>query len=953
MLRSFVENIGIRTKLILVFVLPIAALVLLSAIQGERMWTHAQNMRVAKDLIGVSLDISRLASELQKERGLSGGYIGSRGKQFRDQLRVQRQATDRTITSLSGFPEILPGSPDFASVKAGWGQILERLEQRPSIHQELDDFTPTSRYWSYYSGVIGSIISLIQQIPVSNEDPELLQSIRAYTILLWLEERSGQERGLMNRTITAGSFTPVSYRTISGYIAQQETLIEEFKLVATEEEWRTLNNVLTGPEGRLIAELRESITYRLAKSDLLNQLQSQIGYGGLIHHFKNYLLRGAERYRQLFRAKLEASQSITAEYRELPGVSVSEREAIGEIVRTLREYNDNLNVIASMRDAGETPLAIDKVVVIDDKPALDAVETLRRHIVPTDAERWFVVTTARLNQITAVRNDIKATAIDHMNEVTRQANLTLVLYGTGTFLVLSILVVLGSAISRRVSMGIAMISQTLKNVDTYGDYSEAVPLEGSDEIGIMSLHINSHLGVLKQIFDEVAAILEGAASSDFLQIGATDQPGDLGKLMQGVKTSTRKIEMVMEAQRQTAESLDLARNEAEQASRAKSDFLSSMSHELRTPLNAVLGFAQILELDKDNPLTLKQKGRLKEIAKAGQHLLELIDQVLSLSRIESGSLSIHIEPVLVTPIVKDCLVMARAVVDQNNVTIEDTVACETSQKVLGDPIRITQILMNLLSNAIKYSHSDGLVTLEVMEPSNKMMRFKVTDQGAGIDLEKQKDLFTPFNRLGQELTAIKGTGIGLTITQKLVEQMNGRIGFKSKQGQGSTFWVDLPIAAPETITEGIGRPLLEATPEIRPLQLQTKNGESYKVLYIEDNPANLSLMEQLIGTSTTLEMISARTAEIGLALAEKERPDLVLMDINLPGMNGDEAMKKLRQSDGMTNIPVIAISAKVMPGDIEKYMSMGFCDYLTKPFDVRQVLDAIKEVLDQPMVDTA
>lgn len=948
MLTSFAKNTKIKTKLIIVFILPVIALISLAANQMARMWSNAESVRVAQELIGTSIDISQLVGELQKERGLSAGYVGSVGKLFGADIRIQRQATDTLINSLPGFLDSLPRGPEFANLKAAWRDVLITLEQRPAFHVQVDALNVGSDYWAYYSELIGDAINLVQQTPVRGDDLEYARLIHAYTILLWLEERSGQERGMMSNVISAGYFTPETFRTLNGYVAQQEALIEEFHLIASAEEWGMLNTVLMGPEASRVSELRQSVTYRLSKSDLLNQIQSQIGYGGLIHHFKNYVLRGADRYHMQFLDSFETAKSIIVEYRSLPGMSVTEQAAIDEIAIVLHDYRDNIDIVTKMRDAGDAPLSIDAVVIVDDKPALKAIETLRKYIAPTGAEEWFSITTTRLSQITNVRNTVKGHALAHMEGLTRQANWVLASYAGGTVLILGILMVLGGFVSNRLLSGIASISRTLKKVEEQGDYSEKVPLDGNDEIAVMTQRINNHLNALEDALGRVNAILSNAANGDFTKpSGTKDLPGDLGKLMHGVETSTQRIEVSMAEQEQTAKTLRKATAEAVDANRSKSEFLSSMSHELRTPLNAILGFAQLLRMDSNNPLNTKQKASVNHIEKGGEHLLELINEVLDLAQIESGSFSITIKSVHPNEVIEDSLRMAHAIADKYAVSVQDRTLTAQLPLILADPARVKQILLNLLSNAIKYNRKGGIAILEAMEMPDGMVRFKVTDNGPGIDIDQQKDLFTPFSRLGQEGKEIEGTGIGLTITQKLVERMDGMIGFESEPGRGSSFWVDLPMAA----MNGSGEwPSGErVAPKISPAPLAplpVAGGGMHKVLYIEDNPANLRLMEDIIDTFTDVEMISAHTAEIGLVMAAREKPDLILMDINLPGINGDEAMRELKHNSAISDIPVIAISANAIPKDIERYMQAGFLDYLAKPFDVQKVIHVIRDTLE-------
>ena len=457
-------------------------------------------------------------------------------------------------------------------------------------------------------------------------------------------------------------------------------------------------------------------------------------------------------------------------------------------------------------------------------------------------------------------------------------------------------------------------------------------------------------GAMSPAYEGIQAVLQGGAQRFSLEypchspteerwfemcVMPVGQPVPTGAVIAHTNISEHK--RLSDALNSKNAELEQARAAADKANRAKSAFLSGMSHELRTPLGAILGFAQLIESGTPQP-TDSQKRSVEQILQAGWYQLELIDEILDLALVESGKLSLTMEAVSLAEVLGECEAMVEAQAAKRGIALA-FVHAPASTLLQADRVRLKQVLTNLLSNAIKYNRPGGSVVVRCLPASRGSLRVSVTDTGHGLSPLEIGQLFQPFNRLGQEAGTEQGTGIGLLMTKRLVETMGGAIGVESTPGQGSVFWVDVLLAAsgtPLPLASSAGVPDAASPQGVTPART---------VLYVEDNAANLLLVEQLLARRPDLQLHAARDGHAGLAMARALLPDVILMDIHLPGLTGLQVLELLQQDSATAHIPVLALSASAMPRDIQTARDAGVFNYLTKPIRIHPFMAALDDAL--------
>ena len=871
--NHYSNNTKIKNKLILLLFLPVLTILFFTLTNTHNKWEKYQNAVDSYEVFQVSLHLADMVHELQKERGLSAGFVSSGKQNFRSEFLEQRKLTDSAIQRFSKHLGTYDTTKKYWGLPNHFRIIQEKFELLTGIRAVVDKAEMGSNFFDRYTKLITLSLNLIEYMGRLNNDATLLRDVDSLTTLLKLQEQSGLERGSLNGIFSTGNVSYEQYKQISIYAINQEALFVDYFAIASKKQQDLLREKMSYPVVADVAEMKQVVINKAKANNLLNKLQLQIGYGGLIHDFKNFLIRGKPAYSERFEKKFIALKNIIQEYRDLEGIDESAVKQLNIIESIFRKYRSFFNTIRAMNQANQPIKKIDEVVKIDDIPAFNAIEHLRDHVTNLDTSVWWKKATLRLNLIKDVSNVIRGDLITRATFLKDQATNTLFFQSLLTAVTLIILGMLGYMLVKRLVGEILSISKDMKQMQSSGNFNQLLDVTGCDEIGEMASTFNylvqkrneyeqekeKHKKELQQLIDGVSSgimtIDEDGVLLTFNHSASTifgymeneivgkeiahllpelyhdqninDCLGDYLQKMAAEAVSTGGMEVM--AIRNTGERfplhftlsempgirenkaqyivscLDITQNkldeaalisskqEAERANRAKSEFLSRMSHELRTPLNSIIGFSQLLLLDEDQ-LNDDQNESVTFIGKSGSHLLELINEILDLSRLETGHINIANEPVACAPLLDECMMMVQSLTRYHNVKLSLNNVPSEELTVSADYIRLKEILLNLISNAIKYNRDNGNVTLSCELRNNDRVHFAVTDTGPGLTEEQQSKLFQPFQRLGAEHTEIEGTGIGLVIVKRLVKLMGGDIGLDSILGQGSTFWVELDRA---------------------------------------------------------------------------------------------------------------------------------------------------------------
>ncbi|HEC12026.1 MAG TPA: HAMP domain-containing protein [Acidiferrobacteraceae bacterium] len=746
MFTDKINNLKIKHKLVLLVLVPTILVVGMAVGITTGLWKHLNNAHSSYANQELSLVLANLVHEFQLERDISAGYLGSGGKRFGDKLRIQRTRVDKQILSLQELIVDQKLGNEFWNLKEYYQQLQKAFNERGVFRSAVDALSRDNDFFRYYSDVNARTLRFSQQVSTALDEAPLIRQLEAYSTLLWLQEYAGQERGIMHSVFASGKLDVKTTQIIEGYITKQNNTLRRFrKVVATAEQRRLLNNKLRDPSAVKVRAIRRTFLKKSEKNELFNSLQTLIGYGGAIHDFKNYVLRGTPGYRERFNDYFNKAEEVVRKYGRLPDISEVEKNDLDTVITTFRRYQKFVSTVETMHFNAASIKKIDEAVKVDDGPALAATKRLRESIGGVDAEEWFRHSTKRISLIKEVSDKIGRDITRYAERTIANTRSQLSSYVLLMIIALAITLLVAILVTKRLVFGVTGITQALQRVKDTGDFSGRMDEQGEDEIGMMGRSFNLLIA------------------------------------------ERRRIEKTLRLNR---ERLEVALEEAEKASHAKSEFLSRMSHELRTPLNAILGFAQILEYDK-NALSPEQLEQVGEIHMAGDHLLALINEVLDLAKIETGHIELTQEPVALNKILQECVQLILPDAQQSGIDLRYPGKHNQEVMLHTDPVRLKEVMLNLLSNAVKYNQAGGTVSLTVKPLADNKLRIEVTDTGPGLSAQQQGLLFQPFERLGAEHSGVGGVGIGLVICKLILEMMGGTIGVESVPGKGSTFWIEL------------------------------------------------------------------------------------------------------------------------------------------------------------------
>jgi signal transduction histidine kinase len=784
------RQLSIRTKLSVVIALPLLVLIALAVINGTQNWRQYTAAREASALLTISIEATDLITELQRERGLSAGYLGSGRSRFEGELFTQRGATDQVLARFLSRIGQSEGSYLDPVFEQRWGQVALSLEGMEATRKAVDTGDPTQRHWDAFTRMNNQIISVFEIVPPASGSSEFETQSTDFTSLLYLQEFAGRERALLSNFVARKSehMPPALLEELARLIGSQD-MLEQRLLISRRPATRLAIEALRlHPASLEIDRVRSSILYMLERAALLSEINTHIGYGGLIHNFKKYTLGRDDNVHLNFESDLKQALEHLDEYSSLPDLSEAEGDALATIVDTLRAYDHTLHALPEHHANANWDVS-DPAFAVDDGPAFAALKILKQHTIQVKTLDWFYLASTRIDEIAKGRAEVRREmlAIEYALVASTRFNL---LFVTGLTILAGLATALfGVVIANRVVTSIAAMNTTLNRSLGEGDFETRVATAGHDEIDQIGDAINDHLSVLEDLFHSIETTVDSAVAGDFETRLDGRFKGALRTLQRAINGSVRKLESTTAERLLAMEDLKVARADADRANISKSEFLANMSHEIRTPMNGIIGMLELV--DGDN-LTEKQVTRIDVAKHSATLLLAIINDLLDLSQLDAGKVELVETEFDVKVFLSKVCDLMRTTAEEKGLELLLDMDAPGSVLMTGDEMRLRQVLLNLVGNAVKFT-PEGLVTVSLTETRTRAgltaWTFGVTDTGIGISEADKDRLFERFERADQTITRkYEGTGLGLAISRHLVQLMGSDLEMESVHGQGSKFF---------------------------------------------------------------------------------------------------------------------------------------------------------------------
>lgn len=886
-LFSLINNVKVKTKLLLLLLIPLAALSVFSIIAIQDELNEYRLAEKSRNVLNISQSLKDLAIELQNERGMTAVVVVSRDKNDLSALQTQRKVTDEKhrlhlkVMKQHGETELT------AQSDADHYTLLSQLEKLHSVRKQIDQLKNKNDFFDYYTSMIALALRHFRQIEILSNDSKLIVMIDSYTHLLQLQEEGGKERGLLNGVFASGELNAEKFKRLSSYVANQHQQREEFNAVALNKHRILLQEKLKNPVVKQVLLLREAAINKAARNDLLNKLQMLIGYGGLIHDFKNYVMRGQAKYRIRFVELLKQVNNITDEYRFLPGIGSGEIIYLDSIDNTFKAYESQFDVADRMRRAGRSVYDIDKAVKVDDEAALKAINHLRKDVTSRDTSNWWAIARARLSLMQTVDKSVSQDISQRVDKIIAESKNAVLLVSLISITVIGLTLFFGYLLLKRLVGGIGSLVTAMNTMRHTGELEQPLDESGQDEISQMAVAFN----------------------------------------------------MLINDREQIERQLIKAKEQAEAGALSKSEFLSTMSHEIRTPMNGVLGMTELLEATE---LNKEQREYVLTILKSGELLLTILNDILDFSKLEAGKVELETISFDLEHMLHDVLQLLMVRTNDKELELILDYPPECPRQLLGDPARLRQILFNLVGNAIKFTDRGHIrigIQCDLTEPDVAGITMEVEDTGVGITREQQENLFQSFTQADSSTTRkYGGTGLGLSISKQLVELMGGEIGIESVPGKGSTFHIQLKLPLSE-VPVPIHKEDLSG---VRVL-LVDDNAVNRKLFgkmldYFGTQPEILE--EPQVVVRRLLEAVDA---------GKPFR--IAVLDYNMPGLDGLTLGRAIRSESRLDDLSMVMLTSSGERGEAKDFSAAGFAAYLTKPVRTDILRAALESVLGQSTGD--